>query len=235
MTTENYVGQELDLFARAENWKRYWSAQIEPFLGESVLEVGAGIGASTEIFKDSRRSSWVCLEPDPALAKRIAEKIERGDLPKYCTVSIGTIADLPAEARFDSIVYIDVLEHIQNDRDELARAARLLHPQGTLVVLAPAHQYLFSPFDESIGHFRRYSRRSLLDLMPGGLTVRCSRYLDSVGMCASLANKLLLKKPLPSERDIRLWDKRMVPISRVLDPIFGYSVGRSVFAVWAAS
>ena len=230
-----YVGEELDLFAHAENWKKYWSEQIAPFLGRSVLEVGAGIGASTTIFSsyaEAAERSWLCLEPDPDLAKRIAEKITNGDLPDYCTVSIGTIADLPQEARFDSILYIDVLEHIENDRDEVARAAKRLRPGGTLIVLAPAHQELYSPFDKSIGHFRRYNRKSLIELSPPGLTVSRSVYLDSVGMLASAANKYLLKKPMPALADILLWDRRMIPISRRVDRLIGYNFGKSVLTVW---
>lgn len=235
MSQAHYPGNELELFARAENWKRYWADQLSPFLGSSVLEVGAGIGASTEAFDVASHSSWLCLEPDPELAKKVAEKIEAASLPKVCSVVIGTVQDLPTDARFDSILYIDVLEHIKDDRLELQRAAKLLRPKGTLIVLAPAHQSLFSPFDQSIGHYRRYSKQSLLALTPQGMKLRCARYLDSVGLLASLANKLILRKPLPSQQDISLWDKTMVPISRVIDPVFAYLLGKSAIAVWEAN
>lgn len=235
MTTERYIGGELELFARAENWKRYWAAQIQPYLGDTVLEVGAGIGASTEVLKTVPRSSWLCLEPDPELAKQISRKIETGALPTSCKTATGTIADLPAETRFDSILYIDVLEHIERDREELAQAAELLKPDGTLIVLAPAHQVLYSPFDRSIGHYRRYDKSALLNLSPRGMTVVTCRYLDSIGLLASLANKLVLRKSLPSEQDIALWDRKMVPISKWADRAFGYRLGKSVFAVWRRS
>ena len=236
MSVNQYVGEELDLFAHADNWKRYWSGQVAQFLGRSVLEVGAGIGASTTVFStfaEAAAKSWLCLEPDPNLAKRIAEKIASGELPDYCTVSIGTVSEIAPEARFDSILYIDVLEHIENDREELALSAKLLHPGGTLIVLAPAHQGLYSPFDRSIGHFRRYNRRSLLELTPPGLTVSRSIYLDSVGLLASAANRFFLNKPMPSLKDILLWDRRMVPISMRLDPLIGYCLGKSVLTVWS--
>ena len=67
------------------------------------------------------------------------------------------------------MLYIDVLEHIEHDLDELARAASHLAPGGHLVVLAPAHQALFSDFDRAIGHYRRYNRAGLQKLAPAGL------------------------------------------------------------------
>jgi len=99
-------------------------------------------------------------------------------------------------------------------------------------VLAPAHQKLFSPFDEAIGHFRRYSRRSLLAVASRSLQLVGAYYLDSVGMTASLANRLLLRASMPTRGQIMFWDRFLVPVSRVVDPLLGYGVGKSVVAVW---
>ena len=94
-------------------------------------------------------------------------------LPRTVELLTGTIADiLDRPQRFDAVLYIDVLEHIEDDRGELERATRLLREGGYLIVLSPAHQWLFSPFDEAIGHFRRYDRRSLGALQPAGTALR---------------------------------------------------------------
>ena len=69
----------------------------------------------------------------------------------------GLIADLPCVPSFDSIVYIDVLEHIKDDSAEIAAATARLRSNGTLVVLSPAHAWLFSAFDAAVGHYRRYA------------------------------------------------------------------------------
>ena len=108
------------------------------------------------------------------------------------------MASLPSEDRFDTILYVDVLEHIEDDRGELAGAAARLRTGGHVVVLAPAHQALYSPFDKAIGHFRRYSHRSLLAAAPSTLQPVAAYYLDAVGMAASLANRLLLRASMPS-------------------------------------
>lgn len=228
-----YPGGELELFEHARNWKRYWAARIRPFLGETVAEVGAGIGANTRNLISSR-AHWTCLEPDSALAARIEQLIERGQLGTNCAVRATTLAALPPTSRFDTILYIDVLEHITDDRAELAEAANRLKPEGYLVVLSPAHQWLFTPFDSAIGHVRRYTVKSLRALSPPGLRPRLFQYLDSVGMLASLANVLVLKASMPTQVQIRFWDRVMVPMSRVLDPLTGFRAGKSVLAVWQA-
>jgi SAM-dependent methyltransferase len=230
-----YSGSELELFADAITWKRYFAAVMRPYLGPRVLEVGAGIGGTTAVLTAGAHALWLCLEPDPVLAARLQERCRAGSLPPCCAVRHGTLADLPQGPGFDTVLYIDVLEHIENDRDELERAAQQLRPGGRLAVLAPAHQALFSPFDRSVGHFRRYSRRGLLALAPPGLDVVAVRYLDSVGLLASLGNRLLLRSDLPGARQIWFWDRFMVPLSRLVDPLLAYRIGKSVLAVWRRS
>ena len=226
-----YVGSELTLFENAVNWKRYWSAQIAPYIAGDVLEVGAGIGANTRLLTAPHKTStphqsWTCLEPDPMLASQI---------PAGSAVLGGTIQSVVG--LFDTILYIDVLEHIDDDAAEMARAAAHLKPGGHLIVLSPAHAFLFTPFDAAIGHFRRYSRASLLEansLAARLQVVRCD-YLDSAGLLASLANRLLLRQAMPTETQVLTWDRLMIPCSRVLDPMTFGRLGKSVLGIWRRS
>jgi SAM-dependent methyltransferase len=197
--------------------------------GGDVLEVGAGIGGSTALLYDGSQRHWVCLEPDP----RLAGQISRQASPQLsrCEIVVGTIHSL-AGRTFDAIAYIDVLEHIEDDRSELAAAAEKLKPGGHIIVLAPAHQWLFTPFDKAIGHYRRYTKKMLLAITPGGTVMEKFLYLDSVGLLASLANRLLLRSAHPNLGQIRFWDRALVPLSRGLDPLLGYKAGKSVLAVW---
>jgi 2-polyprenyl-3-methyl-5-hydroxy-6-metoxy-1,4-benzoquinol methylase len=175
-----YKGTELDVFALATNWKAYWASRIETHIGSRVLEVGAGLGATARILCGNQKK-WIALEPDPALARRMRNDVHAGDLPSICDVRTGTLQDLDASERFDTVLYIDVLEHIKNDRDELERAMSRLDVDGRIIVLAPAHQFLYTAFDKSIGHFRRYDRGMISALNPSGLTLFRFEYLDSFG------------------------------------------------------
>lgn len=229
-----YPGLELELFAAATGWKRYIGDVLRPFIVGDVAEIGGGIGTNIPFLLNSSVTGWLTVEPDPGLAARLAARIAGDpDLARRCRSACGTIASLEAKSRFDTILYIDVLEHIEDDGAEFAQAAALLAPGGRLVVLAPAHQSLFSPFDAAIGHHRRYDRSSLL-ARTGSTIPAMVFYLDSVGFLASLANRALLRQTLPTARQIGLWDRVMVPMSRWLDPLLGRRFGKTVIGIWTA-
>jgi SAM-dependent methyltransferase len=227
-----YVGSELELFAAATRWKSYLRRRLGPYIGREVLEVGAGFGGTTKFLCRGDEARWVCLEPDATLADRLARSIAEGGLPACCRVAVGTLESLEEVPPFDTLLYIDVLEHIEDDRAELARAARRLKPGGHVVAMSPAHQWLFTPFDAAIGHYRRYTRRSIRALTPEGLEPVRVDYLDSVGLLASLGNRLVLNKAMPTARQIAAWDRYMVRLSGLVDPLFGHRLGKSVMAAW---
>jgi SAM-dependent methyltransferase len=226
-----YSGNELDIFAAARNWRQYWSRQVEPFLGQRVLELGSGIGSVTQALWHPSMVQWIALEPDEALCRRLADSsfIRAAHAVQ---VRCGTVSTLMPGTIFDTALYIDVLEHIEDDGAELLRVARHIGPGGHIIVLAPAHQWLFTEFDAAIGHHRRYTMRALRRIGPPGFAPVRLRYLDSVGLLASLANRLMLRTATPSPRQIAIWDRGMVPLSRAADGLFGYRIGKSILAVW---
>lgn len=224
----HYIGDELHLFQHAQRWKAYWGAHVRPLIQGDVLEVGAGIGANTDALWTSRVTSWHGLEPDAVLARQA--RAATAARPT-CRVTEETTAALPVGS-YDTVLYIDVLEHIEHDHEEVARAAALLRPGGHLIVLGPAHQSLFSPFDAAIGHFRRYDKASLRACGVPGLHLASLAYLDSLGALVSFANRLLLRQAQPTLSQILFWDRCVVPVSRVLDPLLGHRLGKSILAVW---
>jgi SAM-dependent methyltransferase len=223
-----YMGKELDNFADANNWKSYVHSKLREYLIGDVLEVGAGIGGTTKAFNDGSQRRWVCLEPDSGFVQRLKSSV----LPRNCKVIEGMMPELDPLERFDAILYMDVLEHIEDDVAELAVAAQHLKPSGALVILSPALPWLYSEFDEAIGHFRRYTKESLRAVFPQGMhEVECT-YLDSLGVLASAGNRLLLHSTDATRGQMRFWDGVLVPISRVMDGAIGHAFGRSVLAIW---
>lgn len=226
-----YSGEELDVFERANNWKAYWADIVRPHIGKRILEVGAGIGSTTVVLKGVEYERWVCIEPDSVLCEKIEQKKRSGILPNTIEVNNSVLSGVSDSERFDTILYIDVLEHIENDLAELEMAASLLSNKGKIIVLSPSHNFLFSPFDKKIGHFRRYNKKNLTKIIPATTKLVEIKYMDSIGFFASLGNKLILKQAEPSHSQIALWDRLMVPISRLVDPAIFHSAGKSILAI----
>lgn len=227
-----YSGSELEIFEQARNWKRYVAEKVQPYLGKKVLEVGAGMGSFTAHLCSGREQQWVCLEPDSDLAEKIEQKVQKGILRSCCEVFVGKAVNLPMFHLFDTILYLDVLEHIDDDKSEIQEACKHLSGNGYLVILSPAHNFLFTPFDESIGHFRRYNRTTLINRVPAGLRLVSLKYLDSVGILTLLANRLFLKSKMPTQNQIQFWDRTIVPFSKFLDPLTGFRIGKSILGIW---
>jgi len=224
----SYVGSELGLFFNAVNWKKYWSARLREVLRGDVLDVGAGLGSTFDYLYDAARS-WTCLEPDASLCRLLDERLSGSPAPPR--VVHGTLCELNSDERFDTILYIDVLEHIENDRAEVELASRHMRPGGRLVVLSPAIPFLYSEFDRSVGHFRRYTAASLEELTPEGSVVESCYYLDGLGALASLFARVA-KRSLPTRGQIETWDKVILPASRRTDFLTTRHFGRTIVMIW---
>jgi len=164
----DHLSVELSLFDEASNWKSYWASIAAPYVRGQVLEVGAGTGGSIPLLA-ANASDWLCLEPDPPLGAQLREKIAAGALPPQCRLELSTLQGLAPGVEFDAILYADVMEHVRDDEAEARLAADRLAPGGALIILAPAHQFPFSPFDKAVDHYRRYSKRSLSAIVPNQL------------------------------------------------------------------
>lgn len=231
MSQYDYMGKELDLFAKAVNWKDYMFSIAGSYIRGNVLEVGAGIGGNTvRLLQQVKYTKWLCVEPDSALCEILAGSVRSNSLAN-CDIQCGTIHNLNGNDRFDTILYFDVMEHIDDDKAELLFASRHLTDNGRIIVAGPAHNCLYSKFDESIGHVRRYNKSMLASAVPDTLEIVRFMYLDSAGLLASLMNKLLLKQSMPTLRQVEIWDRKLVPVSRKLDPVLGYSFGKSFMLI----
>lgn len=219
-----YGGDELPLMARAVQWKSYVATLVRPYLRGSVLEVGAGIGAYIPYLYRPPVREWTALEPDAAQAGRIGDARVR--------VVPGTLDAIDPADRYDTILYLDVLEHIADDVGELRRAQSHLRAGGYLIVLAPAYPFLFSPMDTKVGHHRRYTRARLRAITPSLCVLARLNNLDSAGLLASLANRFVLRAERMSPGQVAVWDGALVPVSRVLDGMLGHRLGKSLLAVW---
>lgn len=227
---ENYIGNELDLFENATNWKKYYSKIFKKYIVGNVVEVGAGMGGTTSYLQNNNVQSWICLEPDKNLCSIIKNKILAQKIKNTTIVINDTLKSI--NTKKETIIYIDVIEHIENDKQELDQAYNLLNENSSILIIVPAYNHLYNDFDKAIGHYRRYNKKSINSIIPFNAKIEKIQYLDSLGFFTSLLNKYFLKQQYPKLQQVLFWDKILVPLSKyIFDPLFNYSFGKSLLVV----
>jgi len=216
-------GEVLERMESARNYNRWLFERCEPYLGERVLDVGAGIGTFSELASDGR--AVVALEPDPELAPALRRRFE--GRPNV-TVVEGTVEDVGGE--FDSIICLNVLEHIRDDVTALRRFHDLLVPGGRLLLLVPAHPELYGTIDRTVAHERRYRKHDLnARLRSVGFEVETLRLVNPLGALGWFVSSRLRNREQVPDGPLSFYD-RLVPALRLLDR-FELPVGLSVWTV----
>lgn len=231
-----FFAEDLRQMERAVNYRRWQLRMVAPFLGASVLEVGGGIGNFTNELATSGRNSGrkvTSLEPNEFCFRQLVEKTHglANVRPLRATVEQldGVLA--PGE-RFDSVVLMNVLEHLSDDRAVLAALAGRLAPGGRLVVLVPAGPWAFGPTDERLGHFRRYDKRSARRVFgAAGLRLEFLRYYNFAGIWGWWWNARFGKRQGQSDAQIRFFDRYVVPVVSRVERFLRPPVGQSILAV----
>jgi len=223
MSFPDAQGETLRRMSAAENYNRWLFARCGQYLGARVLDAGAGIGTFSEFAAES--AQVVALEPDPELVARLRERFAGSD---RVSVVARTVEELdPGQGRFDSILCLNVLEHIRDDEGTLARFRELLVPGGRLLLLVPAHAFLYGAIDRALGHERRYDREGLGALLRRtGFAVEVLRAVNPLGTAGWLVSGRILGRSQIPAGPLRLYD-RLVPLLRALDRVdlgFGLSL-----------
>lgn len=212
----------------AQNYNAWLLDRARPHLGPRVLDVGAGTGTFTELLAREGRTI-VAAEPQPGFAERLRSRFAgRQDVR---VVAEGADALRPEVAgRFDAVVCFNVLEHVQEDGEAVARFHDLLHPGGRLVLLVPAHPVLYGSIDRTVDHKRRYRPRHVRALLESArLEVAEVRLVNPVGALGWFVSGRLLRRRHVPLAPLRAFD-RLVPVLRLLDRI-RLPLGLSVWAV----
>lgn len=212
----------------AANYHKWIIDELTPYIGRNVVEVGAGVGNLTTILLQTKLEKLFSFEPASNLFPVLTEKIN--GLPRVSAINNFFRPEfVPVD--IDSILYINVLEHIENDGDELAMAYQALRSGGHLLLFVPALQWLYSKADSSIGHFRRYYRKDLVrQVKTAGFSIVKSHYLDIAGIIPWYLNFVLLKNSFNAP-GISLYDKYVVPPMRLLESILKPPIGKNLLIV----
>lgn len=220
---DGYTGTDnLEVMAEAVNYNAFLAALVRAPMrpGDRVLDFGAGTGTFALPLAATGHAP-VCIETDPGLAARLR------DAGLVVHASLGALPP----ASLDYAYSLNVLEHIEDDRGVLAQLHARLRPGGTLMLYVPAFPLLFSAMDRKVGHVRRYRRRELVEkCTAAGFVVERCRHVDSLGFFATLAYKLGGDRDGGIDRRaLRLYDRIVFPVSRVLDRVVGRVFGKNLW------
>ncbi len=214
MSKAIHSGHEtLQRFGAARAYNAWIADTLRPFAGRRVLEIGAGIGNLSEHFLDRERLVLTDMETHyiGALRERFSGQAHIHAL--HYDVSEPPPADLVAE-RFDTIICLNVIEHVQDDAAALRHIIELLQPGGRALLLVPAHSWLYCKLDVNLGHFRRYHRVSFRErLVAAGFVLERDFYFNPAAIPGWFLFGKVIGHDLVAERPLQGFD-RLVPLLR---------------------
>lgn len=220
-----YPGEELDNFDKATVWRKYIYFEIKKYIVGKVLEVGAGIGSFTNNYM-GRTNEITLSEVDEGNFEIIKEKF------KNYSIEITKKTTSELNDKFNTIMYLNVLEHIEKDKDEIEAALHKLEKGGHLIILVPAHNKLYSNFDKAVGHFKRYEMSFFKNLGLNNCETQKLVYLDAMGYFLYYLNKIFFsKETYPSKFKIFIWDKIFTPSTFIIDKFLMNKFGKNILYV----
>jgi SAM-dependent methyltransferase len=210
------------------NYHTWIPKEIEPFLGDVTAEVGAGSGSFSRLLLTTTMKCLYAFEPSTAMFSLLAQNLQD---QRRARVIHDFFDPSVLHEPLDSICYINVLEHVQDDLAELLKAREALKPRGRLILFVPALEWLYSDQDRSIGHFRRYTQEKLQQLVrSAGFAITASRYFDLAGILPWFLNFVVLKNSLNSG-NVSMYDRVVVPVMRRVESAITPPIGKNILLI----
>lgn len=218
--------------ANAKNYYNWILDVFRPYVGQNVLEIGAGHGQLRPLLQSAKVSSFVSVDIDPELVRDLNARSGEEGTYILSDVSRPEFMESLNGQQFDTVFCINVLEHIEDDRNAVSNMMNVLVPGGRLLLLVPAFDALYSDMDRIAGHIKRYSRSALLGVgtMPNSKITMIEFFnpIGGVGWWMNTFRKIehLEGKALKSQ--IRVFDRYLLPISRAMNPLTTKFFGQSL-------
>ncbi|MDB6108301.1 MAG: glycosyl transferase family 2 [Pedosphaera sp.] len=227
-----FFAQDLQQMAKANNYRRWQFQMLAPHIKGKVLEIGGGIGNFTA---DLARvaESVISIEPNADCHRQLVEKT-RGlaNITVHNITAEALDEKIAADYRADTVVCMNVLEHLKDDGAAVRKFSKRLKAGDLLVLLIPAVPWVFGEIDQRLGHFRRYSKASARALMErSGLTTLKLRYFNFIGLWGWLWNARVTRSTTQSDAQIHIFDNYIVPWQSRLEAIVPPPIGQSLLVV----
>lgn len=217
----------------AHNFTKWLYEEIRPYAHGAILEVGSGTGTySRSLLRDFPHERIALSDIDADYVRNLATAYGSERVSAHL-IDLGEPDHFAGlQRRFDTVIALNVLEHVQDDVRALKNVLDTLRPGGTLILLVPAHQVLYNRIDEAIGHYRRYAKNDLLEkVRAAGFTVDRIFYFNALSIFGWYLNGNVLKKTDVGGGLLSLYN-RIVPVVRIIERlILRRKIGISLIAI----
>ncbi|CAN5623904.1 MAG: class I SAM-dependent methyltransferase [Actinomycetota bacterium] len=221
-TRENCLGG-----TPAPGYRQWEFDLVAPYLGRSVLEVGSGMGYFSQRLAQASFDRLVLSDTEEYCLQRLRDTYAGSETVEVATVGLPGRIDIGEPV--ESVVAMNVLEHIEDDVQALRDLVAAVVPGGRIVLWVPAYMQLYGAFDRKVGHFRRYTPRTLRSVVErAGLRVLMVRPVNLLGGIAWFVQMRLRDAGHLEPRLVGLYDRVIVPLSRGLESVVRPPFGQSV-------
>jgi len=231
--TADPAGQEtLEIFAETDHFNRWMFENLSPYCRDNILETGSGIGNISALLLE--RFNFVCLSDlRSAYCQLLRERFSENN--KLKNVFVLDLGEQQIEKKypeymgaFDTVLSSNVVEHVADEYMAFQNCRKLLKAGGRLVILVPAYNWLFNSFDSELGHYRRYTRKSLKKLFTQhGFEVVHAQYFNAVGILGWWFSGSVMRKKILPKNQLTLYNK-LIPFIRLMDKLLLNQAGLSV-------
>lgn len=228
--TFEYEGSDLEAMGVAENYPKWIVEEFTPYLKGDIADVGAGSGNFSKYLLETKVDSIHAFEPCSNMHAILSRRYSTEDRVNTVNSYVTEVSD-EYRGKFDAVVYNNVMEHVEDDESELKAVYQMLKPGGCVLIYVPALQWLYSDFDKSLGHFRRYEKATGADLLVRtGFAVDTVKYTDVLGVLPWFLCMKVLKSKLSKGR-VGLYDRVGVPLTRMIEKIAPMPIGKNLLIV----
>ncbi len=221
---ENHLGGD-----EARNYRKYEYDMVAPHVGRSLLEVGSGLGHFSEQFA-GRLDYLVVSDNDPYCVEQLTKRYAGN--PDVEVLDLALPSDIKIRRKVDTVVMMNVLEHIKDDVQALKDLAAVVEPGGRIVIWVPGYMQLYGDFDRKVGHVTRYTPKTLAATVTGaGLAIETLKPINFLGGIAWWVAVRRGGAGYPDPKLVKIYDRTVVPLTRLIERFVRPPFGQTVFCV----